>query len=77
MKTIQCKDRFGIVHHYNPRYVVDAYVIPSEFNKDWCLTIIFGKDSGMSPSIETFVFHDKKTCDEQLDAILAAIESIK
>ena len=76
MIPIICTDRNGITHNYNPRYVVDAYKTPSEYNKDWCITIIFGKDSGLSPALQTIIFKDEKECDEVLNQIIYAIQSI-
>lgn len=76
MKTIKFTDNDGITHNYNPKYVVDAYMTKYEVNNDWCLTILFSKDSGLTPNIRTKTYTSESTCKKNLDAILSAMESV-
>lgn len=76
MKTINFTDNSGITHNYNPKYVVDAYMTRYEANNDWCITILFGKDSGLTPNVSTKTFTSEKECKQRLEEILDALKSI-
>lgn len=74
MKVIKVTETDKVVHYINPKYVKEVKVTKSDYNADWCISIIM-MGNGNYSTITTILCKTEAEKDERLEEILNAIEN--